>query len=72
MGRHVDSGDFESAIRIGHRVLAVDPDADGIELLLLRAYKYGGRHAAAAEQYAHYAAVQRDQLGVNPPPLDEI
>jgi LuxR family transcriptional regulator, maltose regulon positive regulatory protein len=72
MGLYVASGDFESAIRVGHRVLATDPEADGIELLLLRAYKYGGRHAAAAEQYAHYAAVQRDQLGVSAPPLDEI
>ena len=32
-------GDFEAAIKAGHRILAVDPDADGIELLLLRAYK---------------------------------
>ena len=65
-------GDFETAIKGAHRILAVDPEADAIELLLLRAYKAGGRQAAAAEQYAHYAAVQRDQLGVNPPPLDEI
>jgi DNA-binding SARP family transcriptional activator len=70
--RRLSQGDFESAINSAHRILSVDPDADGIELLLLRAYKSGGRHAAAAEQYAHYAAVQRDHLGVNAPPLDEI
>jgi DNA-binding SARP family transcriptional activator len=70
--RRLQSGDFEAGIEAAHRILAVDPEADGIELLLLRAYKAGGRQAAAAEQYAHYAAVQREQLGVNPPPLDEI
>jgi DNA-binding SARP family transcriptional activator len=70
--RRLSKGDFESAINGAHRILSVDPDADGIELLLLRAYKSGGRQAAAAEQYAHYAAFQREQLGVNPPPLDEI
>ncbi len=70
--RRLQVGDFEAAIKAAQRILAVDPDADGIELLLLRAYKAGGRQAAAAEQYAHYAAAQRDQLGVSPPPLDEI
>ena len=37
-------------------LLAIDPQADAIELELLRAYKASGRHAAAAEQYAHYAS----------------
>jgi LuxR family maltose regulon positive regulatory protein len=71
MARHLNEGDHDSVIRIGHRVLAVDPDADGIELMLLRAYKQGGRHAAAAEQYAHYAAYIRE-LGADPPAYDEI
>jgi DNA-binding SARP family transcriptional activator len=50
----------------------MDPGADTVELTLLRAYKASGRHAAAAEQYAHYSSVLRDQLGVEPPRLDEI
>ena len=54
------------------RVLAIDPTADTIELELLRAYKAGGRHAAAAEQYAHYAAYVRDELGAEPPPFDDL
>ncbi len=65
-------GDFDAAIRVGHRVLAIDPEADSIELALLRAYKSGRRHAAAAEQYAHYAAYLRDELGIDPPPLDDL
>jgi ATP/maltotriose-dependent transcriptional regulator MalT/DNA-binding SARP family transcriptional activator len=72
MHRMTASGDYEQAIQTAHRVLAVAPEADAIELLLLRAYKGSGRHAAAAEQYAHYAAVMRDELGVSPLPLDEI
>ena len=64
--------DFDAAIRIGHRVLAIDADADNIELALLRAYKAGGRHAAAAEQYAHYSAYVRDELGIDPPAFQDL
>ncbi len=60
-------GDPERAITLAQRVLAVDPAADAIELELLRAYKLGGWHAAAAEQYAHYAAYVRSELGAEPP-----
>jgi DNA-binding SARP family transcriptional activator len=64
--------DFERAIRLGHGMLAVDPQADGLELELLRTYKASGRHAAAAEQYAHYAAFIRNELAADPVPFDEI
>jgi len=66
------AGDMERAIRLGTAMLAVDPSADSIELALLRAYKASDRPAAAGEQYAHYASTLRDQLGVEPPPLDAI
>ncbi len=66
------AGDSERAIHLAHSVLVVDPTADGIELLLVRAYKSASRHAAAAEQYAHYASVLREQLGVDPPPIDRL
>jgi two-component SAPR family response regulator len=56
------SGREDSAIRLAH----------DIELALLRIYKATGRHAAAAEQYAHYAAVVRDELGADPPPFDDV
>ncbi len=65
-------GDFERAIRLGHDVLAIDPQADEIELELVRAYKASDRRAAAAEQYAHYAASMRLELAAEPPPFDEI
>ena len=57
---------------LAQRVLAIDPAADAIELELLRAYKLGGRHAAAAEQYAHYAAYLRGELGADPPAYQDI
>ena len=65
-------GDPERAITLAQRVLAVDPAADAIELELLRAYKLGGWHSAAAEQYAHYAAYLRSELGAEPPPYGDI
>jgi DNA-binding SARP family transcriptional activator len=53
-------------------MLAVDPTADAVELGLLRIYKSTGRQAAAAEQYAHYAGVLREELGAEPPSFDDI
>jgi ATP/maltotriose-dependent transcriptional regulator MalT len=64
--------DLERAIGLGTTILRVDPDADAIELALLRVYKLAGRQAAAAEQYAHYAATLREELGVVPPSYDSI
>jgi ATP/maltotriose-dependent transcriptional regulator MalT/DNA-binding SARP family transcriptional activator len=66
------NGEFDRAIAVAQLALAADPDADQIELCLLRLYRQIGAHAAAAEQYTHYASVLRDQLGVEPPPLESI
>ncbi len=63
---------WDVAIALGHRLLAIDPTADAVELALLRAYKRSGRQAAAAEQYAHYAATLRGDLGVDPPDFGAI
>jgi DNA-binding SARP family transcriptional activator len=68
----IERRDIDTAIEFAHSMLAVDPAADAIELELLRAYKVGGRHAAAAEQYAHYAAYMRGELGTEPPTFGEI
>jgi DNA-binding SARP family transcriptional activator len=65
-------GDLERGIRLAQDLLAVDPTADAVELELLRAYKAGGRHAAAAEQYAHYASYIRGELGADPPSFGDI
>ncbi len=66
------TGEIERVIRLGTSALNVDPSADSIELQLLRAYKAAGRHAAAGEQYAHYSATLRGELGIEAPPYDSI
>ena len=69
--RHRD-GHFERGIRLARRVLDIDPTAEQVEVSLLRLYRASGAHAAAAEQYGHYADVMREQLGVEPPPLEAL
>jgi DNA-binding SARP family transcriptional activator len=66
------AGDSDRAAQAAQTILMVDATADAIELQLLRAYKRGGRHAAAAEQYAHYATMLREELGTDPPLLADI
>ena len=63
------NGWFERGIDVARRALLVSPDADQIELSLLRLYRLNGSHAAAAEQYAHYATAMRETLGIEPPTL---
>jgi DNA-binding SARP family transcriptional activator len=65
-------GQFEHGIGLARRALDVDPEADELELLLLRLYRGIGAAAAAAEQYSHYATVIRDNLGAEPPALDAL
>ncbi len=57
---------------VGQQCLALDSEADTIEAQVIRLYHELGAPAAAAEQYAHYAAMLRDHLGVEPPQLGEI
>ncbi len=66
------AGHYDRGIRIARRALDVDGSAEQIEVSLLRLYRVSGAHSAAAEQYAHYAGVMRDELGVEPPPLDAL
>ena len=67
-----NAGAFERALSVAQLALQADPEAEQIELCLLRLYRRMGATAAAAEQYAHYASVLRDQLGLEPPPLESI
>lgn len=67
-----ESGHFDRGIQLARRALEVCPDADSMELSLLRLYKLSGSHAAAAEQYAHYSSWIRDALGVEPPTLESL
>jgi DNA-binding SARP family transcriptional activator len=66
------AGHFDRGIRIARRALEVDPSAESVEVSLLRLYRVSGAHAAAAEQYGHYAARLKDELDVDAPPLESI
>ena len=66
------TGHFDRGIRVARRALDVDPGAEPVEVSLLRLYRASGAHAAAAEQYAHYATTLREQLGIEPPPLESL
>ncbi len=66
------TGHFERGIDLARRALDFSPDADQIELSLLRLYRLNGSHAAAAEQYSHYAANLRETFGVEPPALESL
>jgi two-component SAPR family response regulator len=68
----VETGHFDRGIRLARRVLDIDPNAEQVEVSLLRLYRASGAHAAAAEQYGHYASVLRDQLGIEPPALESL
>ena len=66
------SGHYDRGISVARRALEVDPTAEQIEVSLLRLYKATGAHSAAAEQYAHYATVMREELGIEPPSLESL
>jgi len=68
----IETGHFDRGINVARRVLDVDPSAERVELSLLRLYRASGAHAAAAEQYSHYASAVREQLGLEPPPLESL
>ncbi len=66
------SGHFDRGIRIARRALEVDASAESVEVSLLRLYRASGAHAAAAEQYTHYATRLRQELEIEPPPLESL
>lgn len=66
------NGEFDRAILLAQKALDADPEADRIEAALLGLYRRVGAHSAAAEQYGHYAATLRNDLGIEPPPLDAL
>ena len=70
--RDLETGHFDRGIRLARRALEIEPDQESMELTLLRMYRATGAHSAAAEQYVHYAAYLRDELGVEPPALSTL
>jgi DNA-binding SARP family transcriptional activator len=62
---------FEDARDVALRALEVEPDARDVERKLVATYWQLGSRAAAAAQYAHYAAEERAD-GVDPPSLEAL
>ena len=72
VSRDLEAGHCARGIVLARRALEIEPEQEGLELCLLRLYRATGAHSAAAEQYAHYAAYLRDELGVEPPALSTL
>jgi DNA-binding SARP family transcriptional activator len=68
----LETGHYQRGIHLARRVLDIDNGADRVEMTLLRLYRASGAYSAAAEQYGHYASAMRDQLGIEPPPLESL
>ena len=63
---------FDRAIQLCRRALDIDATSEPIERHLLSLYRLSGAHAAAEEQYKHYAGQVQDDLDISAPPLDQI
>jgi DNA-binding SARP family transcriptional activator len=72
MRADADSGTFARGISIARRALEVEPRNDELELSLLRLLRSSGAHSAAAEQYARYANLLRNDLGVEAPSFETV
>lgn len=70
--RHdIDAGNYARGVLLAERASEIEPDSEELQLALVRIYRLAGAHAAAAEQFAHYARTMRD-LGVDPPAMSEL
>ena len=68
----IGSTDPRWRLWIGQQTLAIDPQADVIEASVIRLYRLLDARAAAAEQYGHYASLLREEIGVEPPPIEDV
>ena len=71
IGIDFDSGHLGRGIFLAERAAEVDPEAEEIQMALIRLYRLSGAHAAAAERYAHYSRSMRD-LGLDPTPYADV
>jgi ATP/maltotriose-dependent transcriptional regulator MalT/DNA-binding SARP family transcriptional activator len=67
----LDTGHFDRGTFLAERAAEVDPDAEEVQVALVRLYRLSGAHAAAAEQYGHYAKTLRE-LGLEPQPFNQL
>jgi DNA-binding SARP family transcriptional activator len=63
---------FADAIELTRALLDTDPTLDSFQASLVKMYRVVGAHAAAAEQYQVYSSVMREELGLEPEPLDQL
>jgi len=63
------TGNWEAAIELMKRRVALDPIDDKSNRTLMQYYAFAGRRNAAIQHYAHYERVLRDEIG-QPPPRD--
>jgi two-component SAPR family response regulator len=63
----LDAGDHDGGIAMARRAVLTDPRNEELEASLLRLLRGSGAHAAAAEQYAHYATMLKRDLGIEAP-----
>jgi DNA-binding SARP family transcriptional activator len=68
----IEAGAYAHGISLARRALAVEPGLESLERSLLRLFKLTGAHSAAAEQYAHYATLLREETGIEPPPIEAL
>jgi DNA-binding SARP family transcriptional activator len=64
-------GHYARAIQVAERAVQVEPDSEDLQVALVRLYRLAGAHAAAAEQYGHYARSMKG-LGVEVPTFDVV
>jgi LuxR family maltose regulon positive regulatory protein len=67
----IDAGEFARGTLLAERAIEVEPNSEELRVCLVRLYRLSGAHAAAAEQYAHYAEALRE-IGVDPPAFAEV
>jgi DNA-binding SARP family transcriptional activator len=67
----IDTAHFGRGTYLAERAIEIDPDSEEIQAALVRLYRLSGAHAAASEQYGHYAATMRE-LGLEPAPYLDV
>lgn len=72
VSRDLAAGEHERGIRIARRAIGIEHSLEQVHLALVRLYRATGAHSAAAEQYAVYSALLRDELGLEAPPLESL
>lgn len=66
------AGNVAEAIALTQKALALEPRNPELHRSLVALYLRAGSRAAATQQYARYATVSRDELGLDPEPMGQI